>query len=610
MTVLVCIASLLAVAYLGYHHYSYKSRMMDRQEAQLLEITRKAARDIDHLASEVMRNATAVADDLSAREAGDAVQKRAEQRLQQMVASHPTFYGATIIYLPYAFRKDLRLYSAYYFKKNEQVVFERLDRVYDYSNGKYPWYTAALEKGSGWSEPYFDDAAKTLMITYSALFYATDAATGKRVAKGMVTIDVSLDGVRKIVESLPLGVGGYGGLVSASGTYLYHPTREYAATGKTILDIAEAKHDDQRRFLGEMLRGQQVTGGILDHVSVTTGLPSWLAYEPVPSAHWLLINTFIKEDVPLDNDRLRRQLLLLTCFAVLFLVSAAFLVLHHRDASAGRLWLVVAITTLLLAVGITSVWFFALEYDAEVMKGTPVVHMGELDELARKLDADAKQRNAEAPVYIPTGVLIESLRFADGNDIIFSGQAWQRIGKDAPEGLIPGFNLLSAEDVKTTEIYRQSADGQTLVRWQVQGRIRQNLRHARYPFEREDLTFKLVAKDLNHRVILVPDLDSYVLNNPAALPGLEQGLPLPGWEIEKSFFDLSKRVERLSLGMGAENGSENDPGRALPVLRFNVVVKKHFLDSFVSNQFPLIVVSMMLFALLVTTTTEERLCCL
>jgi uncharacterized membrane protein len=44
-----------------------------------------------------------------------------------------------------------------------------------------------------------------------------------------------------------------------------------------------------------------------------------------------------------------------------------------------------------------------------------------------------------------------------------------------------------------------------------------------------------------------------------------------------------------------------------PVLRFNVVVKKHFLDSFVSNQFPLIVVSIMLFALVVTTTSEEKL---
>jgi len=187
--------------------------------------------------------------------------------------------------------------------------------------------------------------------------------------------------------------------------------------------------------------------------------------------------------------------------------------------------------------------------------------------------------------------------------VIFSGQVWQRIDAGMPEGITPGFNLLSAEDVKTTEIYRHSAGGVTVVRWQFQGRVRQHMRHERFPFEREDLTLSLVAKDLSHRVILVPDLASYTLNNPAVLPGLARGLPLPGWEIEKSFFDLSKRVAGMSLGMDTRTGLSEE----LPVLRFNVLVKKHFLDSFVSNQFPLIVVSIMLFALLITTTSEEKL---
>ncbi len=601
--ILLCVFSLAAVLYLGYDYFTYKSAMMAGQKAQLLQITHKAAQDLDRAVGEVMRGADHIAETLSAPDANAETRRLAEQDLKRTLLFHQGFQGATITYRPHAFKQDQRLYSVYYFRQNGQLAFARLDQLHDYSNGRYPWYTAAMENGSRWSEPYFDETAKLLMITYSAVFHATDAATGKRVPQGVVTIDISLDGMKRIIESFSLGVGGYGALVSDIGTYLYHPTREYAATGRTIMDVAREKNDKDRRFLGEMLRGKRVSSGILDHVSVTTDLPSWMAYEPIPSTGWLLVNTFIKEDVPVDNDRLRRHLLMLTGFGVLFLVSLTFLILHRQDAGVGRLWLMVALASGILTAGMGSVWYFALTHDAQVMKGTPVVHRAEIDDVARRLDADAKRRNADAPIYLPTGILIESLRFADGNDVIYSGQIWQRIGAGMPEGIVPGFILLSAEDVKTTEIYRHSAAGQTMVRWQFQARIRQHLRHVHYPFEREDLTIGLIAKDLAHRVILVPDLSAHVLNNPAALPGLAANLPVPGWEIEKSFFDLSKKVEGLSLAVDAESGL----GEEMPVLRFNVLVKKHFLDSFVSNQFPLIVVSIMLFALLVTTTTDEKL---
>ena len=349
MPLLVCIVSLAAAVYLGYDHFAYRAAMMDRQKAELLQITRHAARDLDRVASEVMHAADAVAEYLSAREASEAVQREAESRLRQVLTAHPTFYGATVSYRPFAFKKDRRLYSAYLVKENGELVFKQLDRVYDYTNGKYPWYSAAMEKGSRWSPPYFDAAAKTLMTTYSALFFKADAATGKRVPQGLVTIDVSLDEVKNVVESLSLGVGGYGALVSQDGTYLYHPTSAYAATGQTILDVARQKNDAERLFLAEMLRENRVASGILDHVSVTTGLPSWLAYEPVPSAHWLLINTFIKEDVPVDSDKLRRQLLLLTCSVVLFLIALIFLVLHDHAAGAGRVWWLAALTSMLTA---------------------------------------------------------------------------------------------------------------------------------------------------------------------------------------------------------------------------------------------------------------------
>jgi hypothetical protein len=79
----------------------------------------------------------------------------------------------------------------------------------------------------------------------------TQKGGGKPVPAGIVNIPISLDEIKRIVAALDLGQSG----------------------------------------------------------STTTGLASWLAYEPIPSAGWTLLNTYIKSDVPSNGEVLRRQLL-------------------------------------------------------------------------------------------------------------------------------------------------------------------------------------------------------------------------------------------------------------------------------------------------------------
>lgn len=88
IVMLLCAFSLAAVLYLGYGHSTYKTAMMDGQKAQLLQITRKAAQDLDRVAAEVMRSANHIAETLSAQEMNAEAQRRAEQNLKQMLVAH------------------------------------------------------------------------------------------------------------------------------------------------------------------------------------------------------------------------------------------------------------------------------------------------------------------------------------------------------------------------------------------------------------------------------------------------------------------------------------------------------------------------------------------
>ena len=110
---------------------------------------------------------------------------------------------------------------------------------------------------------------------------------------------------------------------------------------------------------------------------------------------------------------------------------------------------------------------------------------------------------------------------------------------------------------------------------------------------------KILHKDLNHNVFLVPDLASYKLVTPA-LPRTPQGVTLPGWTIERSFFELKKNNYDTNFGLERPLTKEN-----FPSFCFSVMIKRIFIDAFISNLTALIIVTILLFTLMITNRDER-----
>ncbi len=144
--------------------------------------------------------------------------------LRDVVSSNPNVYGATIAFEPFAFRSDLKGYAPYYCKGENGLKFVQLGSgSYDYVNKE--WYRVPAEqKKSMWSLPYFDEGGgNTLMLTYSCpFFFVTDGEIVGSKLKGIVTVDISINSLEKMLSTLKLKNTGFAFLVESDGTIIAH----------------------------------------------------------------------------------------------------------------------------------------------------------------------------------------------------------------------------------------------------------------------------------------------------------------------------------------------------------------------------------------------------
>lgn len=299
----VSVVSFFAAAWMIYSHIHYRRDIIFETKNELQNLTIKATQDIEAILRQTTYDADIIADGLTT---GKLSKSKMLKRLQAMVEKNPHYYGGTITFRPFGYDPNRRLYSAYYRKAgvggNLELV--QVESFYDYTKSEYEWYVLPMQEGSRWSEPYWGPAGKTFMTTYSSVFYENDQKTGDTPPLGIVTIDISMDQIKKIIEDIDLGPSGFGALISSKGVYLYHPIREYVFSQKNIIQVAQEKKDQDRLVLAQI--AAKGLGGIINHISTTTKQAAWLVFAPVTLAGWSLQNTFSKKDIKIDLDTLRR----------------------------------------------------------------------------------------------------------------------------------------------------------------------------------------------------------------------------------------------------------------------------------------------------------------
>lgn len=225
--------------------------------------------------------------------------------LMKAVLEHNSeIYGTAVAFEPYVRGLNVRHFSPYVYKENGDIASTRI--AYDYFS--WDWYRLPRESLSPvWVEPYFDEGAGNIvMSTYSVPFYRIVDA-GKELA-GIVTVDISLAWLQKLVSDIRIGETGYAFLISQKGTLVTHPDTSLMMN-ETIFDLADELGDPNLRDIGLRMIGKE-TGFVEARDVLDGGERCWLAFAPLSTTGWSLGLVFPRDELMADVARLYRLTLL------------------------------------------------------------------------------------------------------------------------------------------------------------------------------------------------------------------------------------------------------------------------------------------------------------
>ncbi|MFH1161118.1 MAG: ATP-binding protein [bacterium] len=282
--------------------------------------------------------------------------------LKMMVENNREIYGAAIAFEPYWEGRKEKYYSFYAYRDNEEIKITTLgSTAYDYYT--MDWYQIPRETGhSSWSEPYYDEGGGNIvMTTYSSPIYFEKR--GQTEFAGVLTSDISLSWLQKMIDTIKVFQTGYGFLISQNGTFVTHPLTDLIMNA-SMFSLAEERNLPYLRELGRKMVRRESGFSTVDYENVYTHKSSWIAYEPVPSNGWSLGLVFPVNEFMADAWKLNEVIIGLGIagLVVIFLVI---------------LFIARSVTRPLRNLTVATDRFASGDFDTEI----PVIHSG--DEIGR-----------------------------------------------------------------------------------------------------------------------------------------------------------------------------------------------------------------------------------
>ncbi len=238
-----------------------------------------------------------------------------------------------------------------------------------------------------------------------------------------------------------------------------------------------------------------------------------------------------------------------------------------------------------------------------------IANSAELDAfITRETEATTAANFAEGPpILIPTGVFVQSLVFNSSSDVNLTGYVWQKYPVDFPyqKGVIFPEQIMSDATViqqEYTETVTHAGEPHELIGWYFDVTVRQSFNYHRYPLDFLTIWLRMWSADFenDHRILLVPDFESYHAEEATSF-GLDVDIVQGEWVIDKSFFSYQDVPYDTTFGYPADGAAET-----YQEFYFNLGADRKFINAFVINLVPLLVVAMLLFAAVMTISNDEK----
>jgi len=597
----ICLAAiiLLFLAYFSHQQYTLlRENSFGEIKERITQEVIAEALELQSFISDVERDATHLSDLIST---GKLDRDHYNGALSALVSSNNLYFGGAIAFSPYAFSPETRLHAPYYSKKDGKLSFMQLEDGYDYSLPEHKWFSEAIDSGNRWSAPYFDEGAgEALMTTFSSVFYATIDGTRKPI--GVVTIDIAIDDIGLIVDELNYGSKGTVRLTTSDGTYIFGSDKSRVIEKSSILSPDRWANTESADKVRQLL--ESPAAGVAAVLESGSDTPTWVSMATVKSTGWKMIDIFEQQELAPHSIAMRHQAMI-TISLLVAAICLGLLAGNFINSSSGIIgWPTSFLITLALAAGIGAIWDVSKQYES-ARRHIPIEINSKRQELAVEAEVlrEAADRAAIAPVLIPTGVYLESIKFTSPMDIMLIGTVWQKFDIDKHSHVARGVIFPGAETVRMSGPAVSRSGNTEVVRWKFQGVLRISLDYRRFPLILDSISLPMMPKDTMGHVMLIPDLDSYPYLSATSLPGIAPDVFIAGWRLKRSFFELREWHHRTTFGLNDSFDVDN-----YPEFYLTMEIEKVFIHAFISFLTPLIIAFVMVFILvLISTRDKERL---
>jgi phosphoserine phosphatase RsbU/P len=243
--------------------------------------------------------------------------------LTRTVSGNAEIFGSAIAFQPYAYEPDLYYFAPYSFHDHKGSITLVFLGSEDYDYFAMDWYRLPEERDRPlWSEPYYDEGGGNIvMATFSVPFYKN--VHGRKTFRGVITADISLTWLRKIVASIKIYESGHAFLVSSSGLFVTNPD-EKLIMRENIFNLAKVKEDKRMlRICRNMIRGGE---GFVPLKSFFSDVESWMYYAPLPSTGWSLAVIFPERELFAERNELVRNVICIVLVGFILLVVVITLI--------------------------------------------------------------------------------------------------------------------------------------------------------------------------------------------------------------------------------------------------------------------------------------------
>ncbi|NPC92355.1 methyl-accepting chemotaxis protein [Bacillus sp. WMMC1349] len=182
--------------------------------------------------------------------------------------------------------------------QKEMVTFPKVTFDKGYDPTARPWYKAAAETPDQviWTEPYEDAATKQMTIT------AAKAIVVNNQVKGVVSLDLSLDSMNKIIKNQKIPYDGSAFIIDKTGVAVAHPSKQ-----------------------GENLSKDNMYKEILSAKDgINIGEENVIAYQSIDGTSWKVGAVFQSEKVLWIAKEMNKTVMMISIIALIVAIVLSF----------------------------------------------------------------------------------------------------------------------------------------------------------------------------------------------------------------------------------------------------------------------------------------------